>query len=205
MVEWPSSHSTSNNTYVTGISRASRRIVESLSTCIRRCSSSKLGRLESSNATISPSSTTSRAPKASPRRRSSGYRRVTSLPFRLTSRIRPPSTYPRARMPSHLSSQPQPSPRVPCAASVASIGRRSFGGARRSGSSGGSMRWIIHWSPRVRNSTYLPCTRSPWRVTITSSSSNLWVSNVPASQTPIDPPPYSPAGISPWNVRYSSG
>ena len=37
--------------------------------------------------------------------------------------------------------------------SVASMGRSWSGGALRSGSSGGSMRWIIHCLPRVRKST----------------------------------------------------
>jgi hypothetical protein len=46
----------------------------------------------------------------------------------------------------------------------------------RSGSSGGSMRWIIQSLPRVRNKTWRPRTRSPWKVTITSRSENLWTS-----------------------------
>jgi hypothetical protein len=42
-----------------------------------------------------------------------------------------------------------------------------------SGSSGGSMRWIIQSLPLVRKSAYLPRTRSPWKTAITSSSRNF--------------------------------
>ena len=60
-------------------------------------------------------------------------------------------------MPSHFSSHAHPSPVGGWAASVACIGFTFVGGAARSGSAGGSMRWIIHWLPRVWNNTYRPC------------------------------------------------
>ena len=49
------------------------------------------------------------------------------------------------------------------------MGSSPSGSGRRSGSWGGSMRWIIHWPSPVRNKTWRPCTRSPCRSTITSS------------------------------------
>ena len=51
------------------------------------------------------------------------------------------------------------------------------------------MRWIIQFLPPVRNSTYFPRTRSPWKVTITSLSRHLWTSNVPRSKIFIVPAP----------------
>ncbi len=67
------------------------------------------------------------------------------------------------------------------------------------------MRWIIQLSPSVWKIAYFPCTRSPAKVTITSSSRNFSVSYVPRSQIAIVPAPYSPFGIFPSNSRYSSG
>src|SRR5262245_22377703 len=67
------------------------------------------------------------------------------------------------------------------------------------------MRWIIQLSPSVWNSAYRPRTRSPCRVMMSSSSRIFSVSYRPRSQTCIDPPPYSPFGMSPSKSRYSSG
>jgi len=50
-----------------------------------------------------------------------------------------------------------------------------------------------------------PFSRSPWRITITSRSDHFSVSYVPSSQINTCPPPYSPLGISPANLKYSSG
>ena len=41
--------------------------------------------------------------------------------------------------------------------------------------SAGSIRWIIQFFPPVRNSTYRPATRLPWRSTMTSSSRHFSV------------------------------
>ena len=51
------------------------------------------------------------------------------------------------------------------------------------------MRWIIQFFPPVRNRTYLPLTRSPWKVTITSLSRHLCTSKVPRSKIFIVPAP----------------
>jgi hypothetical protein len=60
-------------------------------------------------------------------------------------------------------------------------------------------------SRSVRINTYLPDARSPRSRTITSRWFHFSVSNVPVSQIVIEPPPYSPAGISPEKSRYSIG
>ena len=74
-------------------------------------------------------------------------------------------------MPSHFISNAQfASSGGRSSAAVASIGRRSRGTGSRVGSAGGLMRWIIHWLPLVWNSAYLPSTRSPCSVTMTSLS-----------------------------------
>ena len=56
----------------TGVLAASLRTALEEVTCMRRCRRSKLGRPASSNATISPSSTASRMPKARCSARTSG-------------------------------------------------------------------------------------------------------------------------------------
>jgi hypothetical protein len=53
--------------------------------------------------------------------------------------------------------------------------------------------------------TNRPDARSPCIRTMTSRAFHFSVSYVPASQIVIDPPPYSPFGISPENSRYSMG
>jgi hypothetical protein len=53
--------------------------------------------------------------------------------------------------------------------------------------------------------TNRPVARSPRSRTMTSRGFHFSVSYVPASQIVIAPPPYSPAGISPENSRYSIG
>ncbi len=74
-------------------------------------------------------------------------------------------------MPSHFISNAQFSwSRGSVLAATADIGTRSRGIGSCVGSAGGLIRWIIHWSPFVRNSAYFPSTRSPCKVTITSSS-----------------------------------
>ena len=85
-------------------------------------------------------------------------------------RTRPPSTASNARIPSHFISYTQPGAPSGGSAATASIGRRSVGTAVRVGSSGGLIRCSIHCLASVRNRAYLPWTRSPWKVTITSSS-----------------------------------
>src|SRR6266851_1865891 len=118
----------------------------------------------------------------------------------------PPSTKAIARMPSHLNSKPQASSGVgSLGASLASIGSTFCGMGLRSGSCGGSMRWIIQSFPVVWKRTYRPFSRLPWRTTMTSRSDHLIGSYVPSSQISTCPPPYSPLGISPANLKYSSG
>ena len=56
------------------------------------------------NAATSPSSTTRPRPTRSAKGASSGYAALTSLPLRLTNRVRPPSTNASTRTPSHLTS-----------------------------------------------------------------------------------------------------
>ncbi len=53
------------------------------------------------------------------------------------------------------------------------MGWSCLGMGSRSGSSGGSIRWIIQLSPFVWKSAYFPFTRSPVKVRITSSSRNF--------------------------------
>src|SRR5438105_6374228 len=109
-------------------------------------------------------------------------------------------------MPSHSNSKPHGSSGLgTLSASLAIIGTSLSGIALRSGSCGGSIRWIIQFSPLVWNSTYRPCRRLPWRTTMTSRSDHFSVSYVPSSQINTWPPPYSPFGISPANLKYSSG
>ena len=77
-----------------------------------------------------------------------------SRSLRLLSRTRPPLTNASARTPSHLISYAQRSSAVGAAApSRAIIGAIDSGSGSQSGSSGGSIRWIIQSSPRVRNRT----------------------------------------------------
>ncbi len=71
----------------------------------------------------------------------------------------------------------------------ASIGSTFSGSGSRSGSSGGSMRWIIQFLPPVLNRTYLPRTRSPWKTTMTSASRHFSTSKVPRSKIRIVPAP----------------
>src|SRR5213593_4315294 len=109
-------------------------------------------------------------------------------------------------MPSHLNSNPHASSGVGRrATSLAIMGTIPDGIGFRSGSWGGSMRWIIQSLPRVWKSTYRPCSRLPLRSTITSRLDHLTGSYVPSSQIFTVPPPYSPFGISPANLKYSSG
>src|SRR5260370_463094 len=127
-------------------------------------------------------------------------------PVRLWRRTTPASTRAIARMPSHLTSNPHASSGVgSLEVSLASIGSIFCGIGLRSGSCGGSMRWIIQSFPLVWKRTYRPFSRLPWRTIMPSRSDHLIGSYVPSSQIRTCPPPYSPLGISPANLKYSSG
>ncbi len=67
------------------------------------------------------------------------------------------------------------------------------------------MRCASHWSPSVRMSAMRRSPRRPSSVTMTSSSRHFWVVYVPESQICTRPAPYSPRGISPSKLAYSSG
>ena len=76
-----------------------------------------------------------------------------SRPLRACRLSRPPATNAIARTPSHLISYAQPPSSGGSGPVRASIGAIRSGIGSRSGSSGGSIRWIIQSSPLVRNST----------------------------------------------------
>ena len=98
-------------------------------TCMRRWRRWKLGRpVRSSKATISPSSTAERPPRAPASAASSGYPPVTSLPRRLAIVTRPSWTVTTARTPSHFGSMIQPSNVLGSDVVVASMGA-SCGGS----------------------------------------------------------------------------
>src|SRR5579884_348979 len=96
-------------------------------TCMRCWSSPKSGRPAAPNVTISPSSSTRRAPTTPVKAASSGYPPVTSLPLRLYNRHRSPATVAMARTPSHLNSNAQPAPDggLPAQASIGATGSGS--------------------------------------------------------------------------------
>ena len=136
---------------------------------------------------------TSRIPRSSSIPRTSGYASVTSLRFRLSSRSRPGWAYAIARTPSHLTSNDQSRCRGGSAVELrAIIGTTCSGIGTRSGSSGGSIRWISQSfprSPRGRSETARSGHGAARRGTPTSTlrSSHFSGSYVPVSQIVIDP------------------
>ena len=80
------------------------------------------------------------------------------------------------RTPSHLISYAQLPSSCGSSPVRASIGLTCSGIGSRSGSSGGSIRWIIQFLAVRPEQDVAAATRSPWKVTITSLSRHLCVS-----------------------------
>ena len=140
---------------------------------MRRCRRWKLGRPSSSSATTSPSSTASWAPE---RAAELAQLRVARRDVVAVAALQPQPPALGVADRAHAVPLDLVGPVVVPRGSApgrASIGSIRSGIGSRSGSSGGSIRWIIQFLPPVLNSTYLPRTRSPWKVTITSLSRHL--------------------------------
>ena len=211
----PPARSTSNTRSFTGTSSRAAAISASCVSWIRCCRREKSGAPRRPRATISPSSTRGRSGSSSPSPSvTSGYVSATLRPERLNRATSRPSTTAIVRTPSHFSSNAQsPSPSTSVAEpSVASIG--STAASRREPRSDDpfrSMTWASQFFLPVRTSASRrgcparPPSRLPRRVTMTSPSFHFSVSYSPVSQINDSPPPYSPWGIVPSKVAYSSG